>query len=90
LLSILKQPVKGNAAVSLAYQLIAAKLNQANGACVPADVLNTIAAADAVIGGVVIPPVGGGTVPSSLAGPLAGILDDYNNGRIAGGPAHCD
>jgi hypothetical protein len=56
---ILQQPVRGNGLVSLAHQEIAAKLNIANGAdgsCIQ----QTLADADALIGDLMIPPVGTG------------------------------
>ncbi len=90
LVSILTTPVKGNGLISLAYQLIAAKLNVAKGACVPAAVADAIAAADALIGNLVVPPVGPGKIDPALTSALTGILDDYNNGKSAGGPSHCD
>jgi hypothetical protein len=88
--SILKTPVKGNGLISLAYQLIAAKLNAAKGACVPTEVANAIAAADFLIGASVIPPVGNGSASPSLTSVLTDILDEYNNGLAAGGPGHCN
>jgi len=57
LLSILYQAVRGNGLISLAYQEIAAKLNIANGAgavCIQ----QTLTSPDALIGNLVIPPVG--------------------------------
>jgi hypothetical protein len=87
LLQILNQPVQGNGLVSLAHQLIGAKLNIANGAS-SAAVAATIAAADAQIGGLVIPPIGGGFLAPSSTSSKTQILDDYNNGVI--GPGHCD
>ena len=63
LLLILDQPTQGNGLVSLAHQLIAAKLNAAAGTSVPASVATAIANADTLIGGLVVPPVGGGTLP---------------------------
>jgi hypothetical protein len=87
LLQILNQPVGGNGLISLAHQLIAAKLNIANGANAAA-VSATIAAADAQIGALVVPPIGAGYLaPASTSGKTQ-ILDDYNNGII--GPGHCD
>jgi hypothetical protein len=86
LLSIFSQPVKGNGLVSLAHQLIAAKLNIANGAD-PSAVAATIAAADALIGSRVVPPVGSGSLAPSAASGLTYVLDQYNNGII--GPGHC-
>ena len=86
LCAILNQPTAGNGLVSLAHQLIAAKLNIANGADGSA-VNATISAADAQIGALVIPPVGGGFLsPASTSGKTQ-TLDDFNNGLI--GPGHC-
>ena len=88
LLAILNQPVKGNGLVSLAHQLIAAKLNLANGASGTA-ISGTIASADSTIGGLVVPPVGGGSLSTSSVGSLVSLLDQFNNGLLAGGPGHC-
>lgn len=81
-----------NALISLAHQLIAAKLNILNGASA-APIAATIAAADTLIDGLVIPPIGLGNVdPSSVLGQqmlaLAATLDQYNNGQL--GVPHCD
>ena len=84
--AILGQPVAGNGLVSLAHQLIAAKLNIAAGAD-PTAAAAAIASADALIGGLVIPPVGAGYIHPSLTSSLTQTLDDYNNGVI--GPGHC-
>jgi hypothetical protein len=78
--------VRGNGLVSLAHQLIAAKLNIAAGAN-PAAVATAIAEADAMIGSLVVPPIGGGNLAPSLTSALTQTLDDYNNG--ATGPGHC-
>jgi hypothetical protein len=86
LLSILNQPVQGNGLVSLAHQLIGAKLNIANGAD-PTAASAAIASADAMIGGLVVPPVGGGYLDPSDTSGLTQTLDDYNNGVT--GPGHC-
>lgn len=78
LLSILEQPIVTNGIESLAHHLIAAKLNVANGAS-SADIANEIAAADALIGALVVPPVGTGYLePSSTSG-LIEALDDFNS-----------
>jgi hypothetical protein len=90
LLSILGEPVRGNGLVSLSKQLIAAKLNQANGACVPTAVATAITQADALIGGAIVPPVGSGVLDPSATSALNTILDNYNNGLAAGGPSHCN
>jgi hypothetical protein len=85
LLSILGTPSGGNGLLILAHQLIAAKLNIAQGASGPC--CNWIATADGLIGGLVIPPVGGGFLDPATVNAAANALDDYNNGRI--GPGHC-
>ena len=72
--------------IALAHQLIAAKLNVANGADDTA-VAGYIAAADALIGGLVVPPVGSGSLPSSQTSALTEALRKYNEGDI--GPGHC-
>ncbi len=84
--SIFGQAVMGNGLVSLAHQLIAAKLNIANGAD-PTDAASAIASADALIGSLVVPPVGGGSLNPSATSTLTQTLDDYNNGVT--GPGHC-
>lgn len=84
--SILNRSVSGNGLVSLAHQLIAAKMNIANGAS-PSAIATTLAAADALIGSRVIPPVGSGYLAPSATNALTQTLDDYNNG--VSGPGHC-
>ena len=59
LLAILHQPVRGNGLLILAHQLIAAKLNIAAGAD-PSCIQDAIAEADALIGDLVVPPIGDG------------------------------
>jgi len=46
-----------------------------------------IASADALIGGLVIPPVGSGSLASSATSALTSALDNFNQGLI--GPGHC-
>ena len=86
LLSILHQPAQGNGLVILAHQLIAVLLNIANGAD-DTDVAMAVTAAQALIGGLVVPPVGSGYLAPSSTSSLTQTLDDYNNGII--GPGHC-
>jgi hypothetical protein len=86
LLDILGQSVEGNGLVSLAHQLIAALLNIANGAD-PTAAQDAIDDANALIGGLVVPPVGDGELDPSATSDLTQTLDDYNNGVI--GPGHC-
>ena len=83
LLSIYNTPAMGNGLISLAHQLITVKLNACNGSNT-ANVAATIAAADALIGGLVVPPVGGGFLAPATTSALTGTLDDYNNGLIPG------
>jgi hypothetical protein len=81
LLSILQQPVRGNGLVLLAHQEIAAKLNIANGAdgsCIQ----QTIADADALIGDLVVPPVGNGFLAPRDVSALADTLGQYNEGEL--------
>jgi len=76
--SILQQPVRGNGLVQLARQEIAAKLNiarSADGSCVQ----QTLAAVDALIGNLVIPPVGNGHLPLT---PYVRTLGNYNAGGL--------
>lgn len=84
-IEILKTPPRGNVTYILAHQLIAAKLNIANGADDTA-VATTISEADTWL--THYPP--GSSVPRSeraTATALARYLDQYNNGLI--GPGHC-
>ncbi len=87
LLQIFNEPARGNGLLSLAHQLIAAKLNIAQGASAPAGVATAIAQADALIGNKIAPPIGTGSLtPSSTSG-LTTTLDNFNQGIT--GPGHC-
>ncbi|MFN0152497.1 MAG: hypothetical protein ACKVU1_17485 [bacterium] len=86
LMSILRQSVQGNGLVSMSRQLIATKLNLAMGAD-PTDVAPTVVAADALIGALVVPPVGSGYLAPATTSAFTEVLDDFNNGII--GPGHC-
>ena len=88
LLDIFNTPAKGNGLIFLAHQLIAARLNEANGATVPTNLQSAMAQADALIGGLVVPPVGSGSLSPASASSLTETLDEYNNGIL--GPGHCD
>jgi len=85
LLDILNTPAEGNGLIFLAHQLIAAKLNVASGALTPGTL---IADADALINGLVVPPVGAGFLDPAVASPLTDDLDEFNNG--GSGVPHCD
>jgi hypothetical protein len=87
LLAILRQPARGNGLVSLAHQLIAARLNLLLGVVPPASVTLAVEQADAVIGALVVPPVGGGRLVPCAARQLNWTLRSFNNGRL--GPERC-
>ncbi len=85
LLDILNTPAEGNGLIFLSHQLIAAKLNVASGALTPGTL---IADADALVGALVVPPVGAGFLEPAAASPLTDALDGFNNGGA--GVPHCD
>jgi hypothetical protein len=87
LLAIFNTPAQGNGLLSLTHQLIAAKLNVLGGADDSA-VSATIASADALIGSLVVPPVGSGSLANSATSPLTSVLANFNEGVI--GPGHCE
>jgi len=73
---------KGDAVLILAHQLIAAKLNIANGSD-PAAVADTIAEADDLLAGINLlshSPIKSSTVIGQLLVADAKLLDAYNNG----------
>lgn len=79
LLAIFRTPVRGNGLVSLAHQLIAAKLNvAANGAAPPPGVADAIAEADALIGSRVVPPIGNGFLSPAAVSDLVRRLTFFN------------
>lgn len=80
--SIFDQPVSGNGLVSLAQQLIAAKFNNINWP--NGNVTNMIADADAMIGGLVVPPVGGSisSLDPATTSALVTKLARYNTGFV--------
>ena len=84
--SIFNTPAAGNGLLVLAHQLIATKLNIANGTD-PTAIAATVAAADALIAGLVVPPVGKGKLAPSVTSSLTALLTSYNEGAI--GPGHC-
>ena len=84
LLAIFDQPVEGNGLVSLAHQLIATKLNIAGGKD-PMVIQDAVDAADALIGFLVVPPVGSGFLETSETSALVEELDGFNNED----EAHC-
>jgi hypothetical protein len=87
LLQVLNRPAQGNGLVILAHQLIASKLNIANGAN-PAAVQQSIIDADSMIGGLIVPPIGNGYLSPGQTSELIDTLTEYNEGTI--GPGHCN
>jgi hypothetical protein len=87
LMAILDNPARGNGLVILVHQLIATKLNIANGADSSA-VQQAVTDADNMIGALVVPPIGNGYLAPVQTGDLAETLTDYNEGTI--GPGHCN
>jgi hypothetical protein len=87
LMAILDDPARGNGLVILVHQLIASKLNIANGAD-PSAVQQAITDADNMIGALVVPPIGNGYLPPGHTGNLTETLTEYNEGTI--GPGHCN
>lgn len=86
LLLILHQPVQGNGLVNLSQQLIAAKLNMAQGGD-SAPLGTTVTQADALIANKVCPPIGVGMLPPGQTSAMVATLDNYNNGLL--GVPHC-
>jgi hypothetical protein len=84
LLDIFNTPAEGNGLIFLAHQLIAAKLNVAGDAMPTPAVTQAIADADAIIGGLVVPPVGADYLDPAAASPLTETLDQFNNGTLPG------
>jgi len=78
LLQIFGTPAAGNGLISLAHQLIAAKLNIASGAIAPASVLAAIATADAMIGNKIVPPIGTGFLSPATTSHLTDDIEAFN------------
>jgi hypothetical protein len=89
LIQILNQSAAGNGALSMAHQLIAAKLNICQGADATAAV-SCIATADAMLSGCgadKLPPLGTCSLSPGVTAATTQCLDDYNSGLT--GPGHC-
>jgi len=80
LLDIFGEPVQGNCLISLAHQLIAAKLNIQVGSAAHQCIDATIAQADQLIGNLVVPPVSNDSLPCNISGYID-ALDNYNQGE---------
>src|SRR5207247_4744847 len=84
---ILDTPANDNGLIVLAHQLIAAKLNVAKNGPPPASIATCIADADALIGSLVVPPIGTGLLDPTATSALTSCLASYNEG--AAGPGAC-
>jgi hypothetical protein len=73
----------------LAHQFIAATLNVANGASVPASIKATLDDADKWLSNNTPAKCSAGG-SCGLQRDWAAVLDEYNNGQYAGGPPHCN
>jgi len=83
--SILETEVRINGLVSLAHQEIAAKLNVANGADASC-IQQTLQQVDALIGTLVVPPVGTGFLSTRVISPYVETLTQYNEGALCAPP----
>lgn len=86
LVSVLDEPSGGNGLITLAHQLIAAKLNILHGAD-GSTVSARIADADNLVGGLIVPPVGSGYLSPSATMIDVNMLDAFSNGLA--GVGHC-
>jgi hypothetical protein len=77
-LVIWNTPAAGNGLISLAHQLMAAKLNIISGAQAPAAVLSAVATADVFINNRIVPPIGNGFLDPSATSNFADILEEFN------------
>ena len=87
LLGLLRTPVKGDASLILAHQLIAAKLNVANGSAA-GSIAATISDADELLApfpGALPYHVRSSSPEGQAMVALAEALDEYNNGRLTDG-----
>lgn len=80
------QPVASNGLIDLAHQLIAAKLNIANGAD-GSSINTTITQADALIGNLIVPPIGTGYLSPADVSAYVQALTEFNEGTT--GPGSC-
>ena len=86
LLQIFNRPATGNGLVALAHQLMTAKLNIANGAD-PSAIQSAVTSAGALIGTLVVPPIGNGFLSPGATSTLTNELYNYNMGVTR--PGHC-
>lgn len=77
--AILDRSARGNGLVSLAHELIAAKLNVLAGAQASPGTVQAIGAADGLIAGLVIPPVGNGYLNPDQTNHTTDSLEDFSS-----------
>ncbi|SOY63911.1 exported hypothetical protein [Cupriavidus taiwanensis] len=88
---ILDTPAGGNGYFILGVQYIAAVLNQASGAAVPAGIQSVLSDAQSFFSGTSTPDVACPAANScGTQKTWGGTLDSYNNGVYPGGPSHCE
>src|SRR5262249_22140345 len=87
LLLIFNTPAAGNGLISLAHQLIAAKLNILNGAIPTSMITGAISTADALIGSKIVPPLGSGFISPAISSHLTDDLEEFNS--MENNPALC-
>jgi hypothetical protein len=78
LLAIWNTPAAGNGLISLAHQLMAAKLNILSGAQAPSLIVSAVNTADALIGNLIIPPIGAGYLAPGVTSHLTDDLEEFN------------
>jgi hypothetical protein len=81
-LAILAQSANGNGLVSLAHQLIAAKLNVVSGAVPGTLIAGVISTADALIGSKISPPIGTGFIAPRISSHLTDDLEEFNDDEM--------
>src|SRR5215831_2242749 len=86
LMQILNTQAQGNGLLIVAHQLIAALLNQADGADV-SSIQADITHAQNLIGNLIIPQIGTDSLPANAGSSIANDLNDYNTG--VSDPGHC-
>lgn len=79
LISILARSARGNGLVSLAHELIAAKLNLFAGAQASPATVQAINSADALIGSLVVPPIGNGFLNPYSTNRLTDDIEEFSS-----------
>jgi hypothetical protein len=88
LLQIFNLSPVGDGYISLAHQLIAAKLNLVRGAVATSDVSTAVSQADTLIGEINL-LTSHTVLDPATSDPLTQLLDDFNSGLVPGAASHC-